>query len=159
MFSEFKNAVDSRDLSRQNRFEVFIPRLSRQENMLCQDVNLPAPSIITTDYKHQGPVRKIPYDVTFEDLTMTFLAFGDSGQPYGKFEDWIGDIYDDEYRFNDKSDYIENIVVKELDRRGSTIKEHTFNDAFPIYITKQKSMGGQSTPDTFDVQFSYLYKS
>lgn len=160
MYSQFKNAVDSRDLSRQNRYEVNIEGLSQEENMLCQDVTLPMPNIITTEYKHQGPVKKIPYDVVFGDLQMTFMGFGDSGQPLGKFVDWLESIYDDEYRFNDKADYTRTIIVREQNRQGGTIITHTYNEAFPTMIgPKLKSHAGNNTPDTFTLQFQYLYST
>lgn len=160
MFSEFKNAVDSRDLARQNQYEVNVEGLSRQENMLCIDVDLPSPNIITMEYKHQGPAKKIPYDVVYGDLTMTFMCFGDDGQPYGKFNDWLEEIFDDTYRFNDKSDYVRTVMVKEKSRQGSTYKTHTFYEAFPTIVgPKSKSSSSTNTPDQFIVQFSYLYSS
>lgn len=159
MFSEFKSAVDSRDLARQNRYEIFISKLSRQENQLCIDVDLPSPNIITMEYKHQGPVHKIPYDVVYSDLSMTFTAFGD-GQPYQKFNQWVEEIFDSTYRFNDMTDYTETVIVREKDRQNSTTVTHTFYDAFPILVgPKSKSMSSSNTPDQFIVQFSYLHSS
>lgn len=160
MYSEFKSAVDSRDIARSNRYNVNVEGLSRQENLLCIDADIPAPNIITFGYKHQGPEKKIPYDVQFGQLSLTFMGFGDSGQPYGKFIDWLESIYDENYRFNDKVDYARTVMVQEKDRQGGTIITHTYNEAFPITIgPKSKSMGASNTPDQFTVVFEYHYST
>lgn len=159
MFSQFKSAVDSRDLSRQNRYRVNVGGLSQEENMLCTDVTLPMPNLITTEYKHQGPALKIPYDVVYGDLQMTFMTYGNDNQPQGKFVEWIESVFDENYRFNDKADYQRTVIVQELDRSGSVTFTHTYYEAFPTMLgPKPKSMAA-GAPDIITVNFQYLYST
>ena len=60
---------------------------------LCSAVELPGMQIITSEerVRGQGPARKIPYDITKTDVSLTFYADG-NGESLAFFDEWIRSI-------------------------------------------------------------------
>lgn len=153
--NEFLATAANRDLLRSNRYRVFINRINPQDMLLAHAVTIPGKTNASFDYSFRGPFQKIPYQVLYEPLTITFYNYGDN-EPYRSFQLWSDSMHDRQYRWRSGSFYKEDIRIEELDRLGRPVGIHLIRDAYIADIgPKQKGYGDMSNPDTFTVTFNY----
>lgn len=81
----------SSGIAKGNIYRVFLPSMpgatSREVNLLCTNVNLPARQIMTQDRKIGTIMQKVAYDQAYDDVNMTFLLLNDYGIK-NYFESW-----------------------------------------------------------------------
>lgn len=101
--SEFKAEIESKGVLKSNHYDVSftIPPALRTQNysgktmtMRCENAQLPGVGFATIDGAPRlgyGPQEPVPYNVIFEDLSLTFVV--DSGGEIHKFfNDWVNTI-------------------------------------------------------------------
>jgi len=135
-------------VSRPNRYTVdIIPPLSvadsntiRKVQMLCEGVQLPGCNIATSEDKFWGPVRKMVYLNTYQDVFMTFIC-SQSMVERKFFEKWqsiIANKSDDYIRYYD--DYVGEITISTTNEKPELNKTHriTLKECYPIEIMPQE---------------------
>ena len=157
-FDQFRQTIINNDVARSNKYTVSIPDiLTRDTELLCTDVNLPSESIQSFEYAMSGigPVTKVPNRILFETLTMSFLNMGNN-EPYTAFRNWLKQIYDENYRFNDMNDYTKSIKIIEQNREGRTIGIHQFLECYPQMVgPKAKNYAPSNAPEIFPVVLNF----
>ena len=157
-FDQFTQAVINNDVARQNKYTVQIADiLTRETELLCTEVNLPSENMQSFEYAMPGvgPATKVPNRVLFEALSFSFLNLG-TNEPYSSFRDWMKQIYDENYRFNDMIDYTKTITVREKNRQDKTIGIHQFLECYPQMVgPKAKNYAPTNAPEIFPVVINF----
>ena len=136
-----------RGISRPNKYEVSITPPAwllnsagvRDLTVLCDTVIWPGTQIASLEDKIWGPIRKMPYLNTFEDLRFSFVC-ADNMNIRHLFDDWQWSVV---YRDNHKINYYENyamntsVTVTILDEKGDPIHRITAHEAYPIDVVSQ----------------------
>lgn len=137
---------------------VNIPNFdSRTLAMRCESAELPGKSIPTSESRLYGPIRKIPYNLSFIDSTFTFMC----SQPHlveKRFFDGWADHMVDPDNFN--VEYYDNlsgqINLKLLNDSHETIYEVNYIEVFPMNVSALSLGYGQRDDYAkFSVTFSY----
>lgn len=122
----------------------------------CSAAQMPGVSIGTSELRIKGPIRKIPNDMIFADMSLTF--YNTSRYKERKyFEHWINSITDKETKsFSYYHDYISNIVIAQFDQAGIVVHAVRLNEAYPTAVG-EIALGYENTDqiETFPVTISY----
>lgn len=162
-FSSFK-----KDLSRPNRFDVFIPIPNalipyysggaRQLSFRCEQAELPSRTLATADKKIGSvPVQRFPYLSTYNDITLTFLVGGDMSEKLF-FDAWLNIINPtSNFNFNYKKDYCTDIVIRQYDLSNKLTYSVTLIDAFPTIVNQLDLDWSNDGVHKLSVVFPYTY--
>ena len=119
-------------------FDALIPNF----NFRCEKAEFPGRTIATTDDTFSGPTLKLPYDMTYNDITLSIICSEDM-QERLFFEKWMDLIVKpasqpDAGTIAYHSEYARGIQLKiqQLSSVGSgrIISEYTCHDVYPIAI-------------------------
>ena len=141
MIFEFLGEVKNRGLARTNRYDVVIPLpvitsndTSRVANLFCDAVSLPGMSVSTQPQRFYGEVREMPYERTFEPVTMSFYV--DSGfEVKTAFDEWINLIVDPTTRaMGYYNDYVRPVEIFVRNVDDSAPYKITLHEAYPKSI-------------------------
>lgn len=147
----------------------------RSIEMYAESVNLPGVNFTTTQNRRQGIGYQQKYvsDVTFNDLTVSFINNGDMDMSI-LFSDWMNSIVRFNeyvevptpdvtqklpYEFEYKSQYIAgDFYIAVFDERRDWVSEYRILEAFPISMS-DISMNWNSTDEfaRFTVNFAYSF--
>lgn len=123
----------------------------------CVEATFPARIFSTIDYRYNGPVRKQPFNIQFDDVSFTILCSEDHRERK-LFEEYFQLAYDTRYnlRYNDD---IKCPIIKvfQLDLTES-LKTHEIQlmDCMPVSLEAMTvSYSIQNEPQTFQVRFNF----
>jgi len=143
--SQFINSF-TKDVARQNRFDVLIPvplpllqflGITKQLNLRCESTNLPGRTMATAEQKFgTNPVEKHAYQANYNDLEMTFIVGNDMHEKIF-FDSWMELINPTtDYNFQYKSNYAVDISINQYDVSNNLTYAGVLEEAFPIDINQ-----------------------
>jgi len=146
--------------SRSNYFEVVIPRVSGDDNILVKAAALPASVISPITVPFQGKQLQLAGDRTFEPWTITVIN-DNNFRIRNSMEAWMNQIMNNqEGRAADDSpaSYMEDATVRQLDRAGEVTQTYDFKSIWPSNVSAiDLSYDSENTLSEFTVEFQVLY--
>ena len=175
--SDFKNAIGN--LVRPNLFNATIngyskivggrpgtlPNIDNTFKFRCEKAELPGRTLATTeDAVGSGPSLKLPYDVTYNDMTLSIICSTDMLEREF-FEDWMDRIIGRGGRSNaglvsyyDDYAWGVTLTVEQLDEAGKPLIAYTLNDIYPTALTPMNASWEETnTYQRFGVTLAYRY--
>jgi T4-like virus tail tube protein gp19 len=152
------------DLAKPSRFEVSIttPKglTSTPTNLMyrCESAELPSRTYATLEQKFgSNPIEKYPYQVQFNDLTLTFMVSTDmSEKKY--FDSWMELIVpSDTYNMKFKESYITDITITQFSSGGEPTYAVKLIDAYPITVNQLDLDWSSDGYHKLTVVFAYTY--
>lgn len=123
----------------------------------CSDATIPGASYLTFDWKNAGPVIKVPYDIVFEPLVLTFYEDREA-QASKFFRDWNRSVMTDNFRMEFFDQYTADITVIERDQTNASVLTYNFVNAYAAQISGvQLSYKNQDMIREITVTFNYEY--
>ena len=161
---EFKSSFTS-DLARASRFDVYIsipyafgaylPVTTESLAFRCESAELPGRTISTTDLKIYGPTEKLPYQTTYNDMTLTFIV-SDTMEEKALFDLWLDQINpQDSHNFEYKQSYATDITIKQYDVVNNLTYAIQLIDAFPISVNQLDLNWSNDGTHKLTVTFAY----
>lgn len=133
--------------------------ITRYLSLQCENAELPGKSLITSDVKIYGPTFKVPYQVQFQETTLSFIC---TNEFYERklFDRWIEAIMPSDtnnLRFpkGENSRYLTNIKIIQYDDLVRQIFAVELLDAFPISIASQPLSWAEENFHRLSIQFAY----
>jgi len=126
---------------------------------LVKAANLPASNITPISVPFRGRELKVAGERTFDSWTITIIN-DTNFKMRTIMEQWMNSIsrLTNASGETNPSDYDADMVVKQLDRNGSTLRTYNFVGAFPTNISEVPlSMDTTDTIEEFTVEFQILY--
>jgi hypothetical protein len=147
-------------LSGSGAFDLSIPNFSFR----CEKAEFPGRTIATTDDTHSGPTLKLPYDMTYNDITLSIICSEDMKERMF-FESWMDLIVKpatqgDAGTIGYHSEYARGLKlhVEQLNGNGQSIAEYVCHDPYPIAITPMNATWEEvNTYQRFGVTLTYRY--
>ena len=175
--SDFKNAMGN--LVRPNLFnatlsgydkitgglENKLPNIDNTFKFRCEKAELPGRTFATAeDAVGGGPSLKLPYDITYNDITLSIICSSDMIERKF-FETWMDKIIGRGGRNNAGlisyySDYALGVALKveQLSESGNTLISYTLNDIYPTGLTPMNASWEETnTYQRFGVTLAYRY--
>ena len=131
----------------------------------CEKAELPGRTLATSeDAVGGGPSLKLPYDVTYNDITLSIICSADMIERKF-FETWMDKIIGRGGRANAGlvsyySDYALGVSLKveQLDETGNPLITYTLKDIYPISLTPMNASWEETnTYQRFGVTLAYRY--
>jgi hypothetical protein len=156
------------DISRPNRFQVLItpPKgietisnvNSRDLIFSCETAELPSITYATTEQKFgSNPVEKYPYQVSFNDITLTFIV-KDTMNEKLFFDAWMEKIApSNNYNINYKSDYAGSIIINKFSVQDKLTYSVNLVEAYPISVNQLDLDWSEDGYHKLSVVFAYTY--
>lgn len=133
------------DFARQNRFEVFFPfpaglsSFGNSQEILtfrCENAQIPGRTLATTEQRTYGPIEKLPYLTTYNDLDVTLIVDSDMRQKK-LFDAWLELINPSSTNnFKYRDTYCVDIVVRQYDVTNKVTYQARFVESFPISVNQ-----------------------
>ena len=76
-FGDISDAINSAIGIDEGKQKSANPAVSRYLTLQCETAELPGKTLQTADAKVYGPIFKIPYNVQYTDMTLTFVCTND----------------------------------------------------------------------------------
>jgi hypothetical protein len=136
----------------------------RDLTYLCEVGELPGRGIATADVRYYGPHQKLPYQTTYEDISLNFICRTASLERQF-FDDWMGIINPvNTWDFNYRDDYSAMIDVFQYseysaDGGFSPTAEYliTMHNAYPILVNPQPMTWSDDIFQRLVVTFTYTH--
>lgn len=156
-------AQAKKGMIRSNRYEVIIPVPGLSSNdvkliaLLCDSVSLPGLNIATTPASVYGETTEMPYNRTFEPLTLSFYC--DNGMAIkGAFETWMASIINPQTRdIGYYNDYVRNIEIYVQDVEDKSPYMVKIFEAYPKTIQAIQMDATNKEIMKISVTFQYKY--
>jgi hypothetical protein len=141
------------------------PDITSTFKFRCEKAELPGRTLATTeDAVGGGPALKLPYDVTFNDITLSIICSSDMKERKF-FETWMDKIIGRGGRGNAGlvsyyADYALGVKLKveQLNEAGTTLIAYTLNDIYPTALTPMNASWEETnTYQRFGVTLAYRY--
>ena len=126
-------------------------------SFLCKAAQLPGSTMGTIDVPYRGRILKMAGDRTFETWTTTVLNDTDFAIRNG-MERWMNGINDLDTNtgVTNVTDYTADMVVQQLDRDDTVLKQYTLTSCWPQALAPiELSMDTVSDIETFDITWRY----
>jgi hypothetical protein len=134
---------------------------SRFLALQCESTELPGKAFTTTDVKIYGPTFKVPNQVAYSDISLTFICTNEFNERK-LFDVWMESIMSpvtNNFRFpkakGGGGNYLTQMKIIQYDDFVKQIYAVELMDAFPIGITAQPVSWGDDGVHKLTVQFSY----
>lgn len=153
-----KNRVVDRGLAKKDRFEISIPGLSEDSNLLAKAAGVGELSIGFSPYRYTAPTSQHPNDLIHSDLSIEFYV--DKRYNIRKeFQNWIDEIVDLETgTFGYRDDYARDIRVRQMDANDDVMIETEYRSCVPRSIGElQSSFDASEELQTLIVTFIFNY--
>lgn len=124
---------------------------------LCEAAEYPGRGFLNVDVRHYGPNFKLPYQSTYEDITLTFLCRNESIERLF-FDNWqmvINPI--DTFNFSYRDDYRAQIDVFQIDDKGDAQYHFSLLDAYPVLVNPQQLTWADDQFLRLGVTFTYSW--
>lgn len=155
------------DLARPSRFDVTIPlpvqllpynQGAKYLNVRCESTELPSRTFATADRKIGSvPIQRVPYQTTYNDLTMTFIVSGDMSEKI-LFDAWMEIINPvSNYNFTYRRNYCTEIKINQYDLQNNKTYEALLVDAYPISVNQLDLDWTSDSYHKLSVVFAYSY--
>ncbi len=178
--SNFSSQLNGRDTAKQSHFTVrmFFPSelntvnamnvAGRELQFRIDSAEVPGRSLQTLQTKPYGGglTHKIPYDVTYPDVTITVICGGDLAEK-AVFQDWqnlaIGKHSTTaNYRNHDRIGYYDtfaknNVEILQYNQDGKPSSMTTLHQAYPITVNSLPLTWAGEDIHRVTVQFAYLF--
>lgn len=165
MIQEFLSSFKE-DLARPSRFDVKISipldltRIIDAKTLAlrCENASLPGRTVNTTDLKIYGPQEKVPYQSSYEDLSLTFIVTGNMLEKV-LFNTWIEKINpSNNWNFEFKENYVADIQITQYDISDNEIHTVQLIEAFPISVNQlDLDWSNDNSYHKLTVTFAYRY--
>jgi hypothetical protein len=157
----FKN-----DVAKPSRFEVSIePRnlvgltpLNTSLTYRCETAELPSKTYSTLEQKFgSNPIEKYPYQVQFNDLSLTFIVSGDMSEKKF-FDSWMEKISpSSSYNMQYKDQYTASITIRQFNSLNQATYAIELIDAYPITVNQLDLDWSSEGYHKLTVVFAYTY--
>ena len=178
--SDFSSQLNSRDTAKQSHFTVrlFFPNelntvnamnvAGRELQFRIDSAEVPGRSLQTLQTKPYGGglTHKIPYDVTYPDVTITVICGGDLAEK-SVFQDWqnlaIGKhATTGNYRNHDRIGYYDTfarnqVEILQYNQDGKPSSMTTLHQAYPITVNSLPLTWAGEDIHRVTIQFAYLF--
>ena len=135
--------------------------MRRQLSFLCDTATLPTKSLATFEKSIYGPVKAMPYRMTFTEASMSFIMT-DSMNEKKYFDAWQNKIVDQQTgNLGFFDDYVCDISIKKFGRTAGSIGntptyEVTLFDAWPSIVSEiQLSHSGGTEAMKLPITFQF----
>jgi len=136
----FKAQLEGKALADPAKFRVLFSgailetETTRGLAMLCNQATLPGRSFSTQEYTTHGPMRKVPYQNIYDDVTLSIYCKENMDQPR-IFQEWQNFICDNTFNeFSYPDDYTSDIIIEQLDGQGNVAYAAKLIDAYPLMV-------------------------
>ena len=142
-----------------------LPTIDTTFKFRCDKAELPGRTLATSeDAVGGGPSLKLPYDVTYNDISLSIICSADMIERKF-FEEWMDRIIGRGGRTNAGlvsyySDYAlgVSLIVEQLDEAGKTLIAYTLQDIYPTALTPMNASWEETnTYQRFGVTLAYRY--
>lgn len=149
-----------RDISRNNRFLVYVPGLPIDLIGHCISVNIPGESFSTNNSYDQKVGDnmipwELPYDITQNECSMTFMV----DQAYrirSFFDRWRQEVWDPKKGFGYLDSYGKDVKIMQLSRQHIPTYTSKLLQCYPKTITDINfDAAATNSPATFSVNLVY----
>jgi hypothetical protein len=129
-----KNRVIDVGLAKKDRFEVVIPGMSEESNLLAKAAGIGELSVGFSAYRYTPPTSQHPNDIIHSDLSIDFYV----DKAYNirrEFQNWIDEIVNlEKATFGYRDDYARDIIVRQLDPQNQPVVETEYLSCVPKSI-------------------------
>lgn len=162
--ADFK-ASFSTDVARANRFDVILnvpitllyvsPTSQRKLTYRCESAQLPGRTFATMDRKTYGPIEKLPYLTTYNDIDLTFLIDDDMKTKF-LFDSWL-DLVNPKItnNFNYRNSYATSMTINQYDVANNLKYSVELVDSYPISINQMDLDWSNDSIHKLHVTFAY----
>ena len=142
-----------------------LPSIDGTFKFRCEKAELPGRTLATAeDAVGGGPALKLPYDVTYNDISLSIICSADMKERKF-FEEWMDRIIGRGGRTNAGlvsyySDYALGVSLKveQLNEAGTTLIAYTLQDIYPTALTPMNAAWEETnTYQRFGVTLAYRY--
>lgn len=124
---------------------------------LTEAAEYPGRGFLNVDVRYYGPNLKLPYQPTYEDITLTFICRNASFERQF-FDDWQVLINPpNTFDFNYRDDYRAQIEIFHLDEENVPQYYFTLLDAYPVLVNPQQLTWADDQFLRLGVTFSYSW--
>ncbi len=153
------NFTSLSDFDRDNRTSSGNARdnigISRALALQCESTELPGRTILTQEMKIYGPTIKIPYQVQYNEISLTFLC---TNEFYERriFENWLQAIMpSDTNNLRYQNTYATTLQVLQYDEQTNVIYRVNMYNAFPTGLAPAPVAWAEDGFHRLTVQFAY----
>jgi hypothetical protein len=162
--ADFK-ASFNKDVARSNKFDVLIntplslitavPMTRKKLSYRCEVSQLPGRTFATMDRKTYGPVEKLPYLTTYNDIDLTFIVDDDMATKY-LFDAWLDLVNPKQTNnFNYRNTYATSVFINQYDVANEKTYSVELIDAYPISINQMDLDWSSDSIHKLTVTFAY----
>lgn len=124
---------------------------------LCEAAEYPGRGFLNVDLRYYGPNFKLPYQSSYEDITLTFLCRNGSLERLF-FDNWQSIINPpNTFNFNYRDDYRSQIEIFHIDEAGQPQYYFTLLDAYPVLVNPQALTWADDQFLRLGVTFTYSW--
>lgn len=164
IFNDVTNVINStigKTLSQDAQSISSNATLTRYLSLQCEDAELPGKGLYTADAEVYGPTYKVPYKVSYQPITLTFICTNEF-EERKLFDKWLEVISPSDthnMRFpkgTDNNDaYLTNIKIIQYDDNITQIYATELIDAFPLAVYSQRLNWGDGDFHRLSVNIAY----
>ena len=139
--------------------ELFLKNIEDIENMgrfKCIEAVFPPRIFSTIDYRYNGPIRKQPFNIQFDDVSFTILST-EKHIERKIFEYYFQFAYDKKYNMRYNDDVKCSIKVFQINEKGTEkTLEIELMDCMPVSLEAMTlSYSAATEPQSFQVRFNF----
>lgn len=130
---------------------------------LCEIAEVPGRGFMNVDVRYYGPSQKLPYQTSYEDISMTFLCRADSLERQF-FDDWMWYVNPtNTFDFNYRDEYQSQINIFQFAEFGDENDDPlatyymTLHNAYPILVNAQPMTWGDAQYQRLVISFTYTH--
>jgi hypothetical protein len=124
---------------------------------LCEAAEYPGRGFLNIDARYYGPNFKLPYQPTYEDITLTFMCRNDSIERL-YFDNWMTIINPvNTFDFAYRDDYRSQIDIFHIDDIGEPQYHFSLLDAYPLLVNPQQLTWADDQFLRLGVTFTYSW--
>jgi len=160
-FSDISDAINSAIGIDEGKQKSANPAVSRYLTLQCETAELPGKTLQTADVKIYGPIFKVPYNVQYTDMNLTFICTNDFYERK-LFDQWMeaiapNDTYNMRFPKGNSpfTGYMTKVTVIQYDDSVKQIYAVNLIDAFPIGVAAQPLSWSEEGFHRVTIQLAY----
>ncbi len=154
MIDEFLEDIHARGVAYGNRFfcemrmpEALLSSISQAEGgkqlsldmrelmLRCDTAELPGVQFVTSDNKVMGPIYKVPNQILYNDITLSYMLSADLAEKY-LFDFWMNEIKDDSDTYKYYEQYTSEMQIRVYNMRHEPVYGIKFHKLYPTAINQ-----------------------